>query len=83
MAPVYSRIRLEDRLRIFKAHEDGEDWRAVARTLQVKEPTAYKWLLKRQAEPKKRRLCYKKTAGHHGGVGACNRAKPVYNFEGP
>ena len=50
----YKQIRDSDRKRIFEAHEAGEDWKAVARALQINKRTAYHWLQKKQVAPKKR-----------------------------
>ena len=48
------KISTQDRRRVFKAHEDGMDWRKVAKTLGIKPNTAYKWISRGQEEPKKK-----------------------------
>lgn len=48
------KISSQDRRRVYEAHEEGSDWRNVAKTLGIKENTAYKWLSKKQVAAKKK-----------------------------
>ena len=50
----YSKIALQDRKRIFKAYEDGEDWKRVCKTVGVKENTAYRWLAAGNRNPRRK-----------------------------
>ena len=50
----YNKITANERKRIFEAFEEGQDWRALAKTLPVKLRTAYDWLRNGKMNPKKK-----------------------------
>ena len=51
----YNKITANERKRIFEAYEEGDDWRALAKTLRVNLRTAYDWLRNGKMNPKEER----------------------------
>ena len=41
----YNKISEKDKLTIYEAYKNEEDWRSVDRTLKISTNTAYKWSL--------------------------------------
>lgn len=50
----YNKISSNDRRKVCEAHEEGRDWKAVAKTLGINLRTAYVWLQKGQFIPKQK-----------------------------